>query len=61
MFKNRKSKLTDLHPYFTPVAGSFSAKLGKIFATFFAKSRSNLSGTGTAELSMTSAMISGAF
>jgi hypothetical protein len=42
---SNKSSRT-LHPYFTPVAGSFSAKSGRTFAAFLARSRSTLSETG---------------
>lgn len=40
------SKSRTLHPYFTPVAGSFSANFGRNLEAFLAKSRNLVSGVG---------------
>ena len=50
---------TDLHPYFTPVIGSFSSNRGMALDAFLAKSRSTFSGVGTVRLSSVSAIVPG--
>lgn len=51
----RKSRT--LHPYFTPVAASLSAKVGKTFDVFLARSRNAFSGVGTTGVEVWSAIV----